>query len=310
MKGQCQGYCLYTLLNNSLVYSSVDYKFIDKMDQLFTYFKIFTSFGLFHSKYNTKTKKFIVNRTLVIYSVTFSIINYIYCGYFFFLSSQELNRELFGKNIQTLIFRKIIVFLDCNLNILMGVNAFFCILLNRYKLCKIMNQLIVSKNCHDVQNNHQKLIQFRNYFFQLAACIFSGPISYTLLMGFSAFGFIHAIFLSIQYFFGHLYEMILFEFLQIIFKNVSKNLKAHKSISINEQLSTFNETWKICQKLTKMFDINKIVSLLSFITLMAIYCFYSFDSAQKAYVNLIWMITLTPVIGVCFSWNNVVIVVS
>lgn len=259
---------------------------------------VFTVMGLFHLKYFPKTQKFKTSKFLRNYSIILAIAIYVYCLFYYY--------KKFGIswiNFETMQLREVIVCIDYSLEFGMAILTYILILMKRNQICFLLNNIMEFTKYF----NHKKNVNFFKYkvlYGTLMTVIIGGLICNGNVNGYFNAGLIVGILLPMHYFFGHIYEMILLETLLINFKFLVFDLYTIPE-NLHQNLTLYFKICKICKMSSRIFNCNKIFTLLCFSILFSIYWFYNFDNIVSVFNGVLWQLNFMPVILVCNSWNRI-----
>lgn len=117
----------------------------------------------------------------------------------------------------------------------------------------------------------------------------------------------------VQYYIGHVFEFVLFEYLNNYFEQLLCQLSplCRQKQFLRQCITVQSDLWLISTKFIKLFELNKIICLTVETLLLSIYWFYSIDFTRlNLLLPLMWQTLVSIIFLTCHSWHRLTMQVS
>lgn len=234
--------------------------------------RFFKVFGLVYSNFDQNSHQYVLSSRLQLYAIFITIFIQSSCSFVFYCR-MKIIQELTSSTTS-----KISIICNWFLWVILSTVFMFRIIALASRFCKFTNKCYA---CFSQSGNVEiDSIHFLHKFFAVAM-IFGTPISICIFYGFSKqtiFRSIAYYFLSSQFFMGHMYEWTLFGRLNLAFVKLQANFMLccdHKPLW--ECFKRHMCYVDLVKRLTKLFELNKMVGVVGFFISLSFYWFYSFE---------------------------------
>lgn len=263
---------------------------------------VFRLFGVFFAEYDPTTNRYEINFNLFVYSSILTLTIQIFNLYITSDLRSNAEAELL-LNLHHELMSKLVFTLDYLILFAISVSTIVNIFVHRKKQMLCLNSLITIHLEHSFKFPEKKCLNKLTSL--LTASLFIGPILSELinkrLANLQQWLYLLSLYcLIIQYYIGHVFECVLFEYLTYNFEQV----KCHRRV-LRQCISSHIDLWWISSKLIKLFELNKIVCLSLTKVLISIYWFYHYDLHQLSFLPpLIWQTLVSIIFVACHSWHR------
>lgn len=288
------------------------------MRQFLIIFRCFVFLGVLQSIYSTKNSQFYVKKSLISYTVVLTFLIEAYVILEAYINNDSIALLTFGNHttdIHLHWFIKYTLLLHFTNDLIINLNTVITLLLYRQKHNTLLNELL-DKYPHESPHTNKSRV-FRTFLILMFNHFIAFPLYRLLQIGVSWLAFTRLIavnFHSVQYEFGHLYEMFVIEELKIRVEALSL---IDENFQFRNWVEEYSKVMKIVEKTKKLFEVNKIVCLACINFLLSFCFFYDLDRIDNENMSYMHWMTIFlrqsmfgMVLVVCNEWHRLIEQVS
>lgn len=275
-------------------------------------YSVFNIVGILQLKFSKKDDTFTINKLLIPYSILIAVLFQL-----FILFEGHANMAIVAVNAfgcpDLGPFVKFVLAIDFISYVVLNLTTSLAILLRRRSHCKLLNKLMKTDKiiCIQLRNvSHDE----RNFIFRVKSVYGIILIIFAVMFpwhsynyfGVTMIGFARYISInchSVQYIFGHFYEMIVMEKVLAYFKTLERNVEADPK-NIREYFDLYETFWKIAVKATNLFGFRKITCLTSVNLIVSFYWFCNYDRMENFLYLMVRQIVLGYIFIICNNWHR------
>lgn len=297
------------------------HKSVTTMKEFRLIFQICTLLGVLHSKNSSKNGHFTLAKLLVPYSILLSLFIVSFIVIEGYVNRDDIAALTFGHLTtahQHHWFINFTLLLHFTSDTITNVCTVVTILMHKAQHCNLLNQLLEIETTLGASNTHKSRIH-ATFYALLFNHLIAFPLYIYLQIGVSWFSLTRLIavnFHSVQYEFGHLYEMVVLGKLTTFFSSVSL-LKMNDEADVRHFIVQFDSVLTLTKSAMKLFQVNKIVCLICINLLFSFSFFYDLDRIENIELSFLHWISIflrQSVLGiifvVCNNWHGLMEQVS
>lgn len=282
-------------------------------------YRLFNVFGILQCVYSREKDEFKIREFLIPYSIFMSLAlqTFLVVEGYAHINIIALNN--FGQtDFDWFVTGGLLLFFV--LYIILNLSTSLTILYSSKDHCKLLNilieidkesssgaNLVLTSNALGIQHTFEMHIKLS--YFAIAAIYFVAfPIYMYAYFGISFIGitrFISIYCHSVQYLFGHLYEMVVIEKMCASFKRLQEQLLLlNDELDLGQCFYKWHHYWSVARRATKLFGVGKIPCLVCVNLILSLYWFCNYDRTQNFVFLFIRQIVLYFVFVVCNNWHR------
>lgn len=272
---------------------------------------IFVIFGFTLQRYIVKTDEFEFDPLLIGYSIVVSSVITWYRTYSLYLQQIMVDETKSFEDTKHELIGYFLVYLDFILLYMLSLSTIYLFYAKRKEHLKLLNFLVRFQKDYkelgtgdDTMKNILPLVWILILIF--ISCplmnlylVFSGDITINI----NPWLYVITLYTySIQYFFGHVYEFLIFMKIQSFFENC---IPTSKKVNIRKYLDGYIELLSISQCCGRMFQFNKMICVTLCKVLISIYLFYQLDKNISDLIDvLMWEAMVSIIFVTCYAWDG------
>lgn len=278
-----------------------------------TIYRLLNLFGILQCVYERDKMKFVLRKFLIFYAIFFSLSLQVFLLIEGYVHIDVIALSSFGEtHFNWFVTSGLLLFFS--LYVILNLSASLTILYNIKKHCKLLNKLIKidkqstnlvvtnTKSAAGIQHTYE--LHIKLWYFAIVAIYFVAfPTYIYAYFGITVIGITRFIAIychSVQYLFGHLYEMIVIEKLCSHFKR----LQLRDDVCVRQYFLLWHRYWALAVKATKFFAFSKIPTLVCVNLILSLYWFCNYDRLQNFLFFFVRQIVLYFVFVVCHNWHR------
>lgn len=281
---------------------------------------VFRIFGIVLPHYDPITNRYKENLNHLVYTSCLTVAIQIFNLYFLSTDLRSIVDIKILVNENHVWLSKIIVTIDFLLLFLGSISTVVNIFIHRKTLTKLLNTLLNFQLCNNVAFSESPHFKRRIYaltslliVYMCLVPVLSERIN-NRLGSFMQYLYLVLLYcVVVQYYIGHVFEFVLFEYLNNYFEQLLCQLRplCRQKQFLRQCITVQSDLWLISTKFIKLFELNKIICLTFETLLLSIYWFYSIDFTRlNLLLPLMWQTLVSIIFLTCHSWHRLTMQVS
>lgn len=279
-------------------------------------YKILNICGILQSSFSpTDDGKFLIRKFLFPYSLTLAFAFQVFILYEGYCHKNIVALHAFGRpNLD--LFVIFVLTMDYFSYVALNLSTSLPIIFQGKSHCALLHKLLET----DTRvNSHRNFTRENKHFVSRIKLTYHIIISIFLFAfpwhSYKYFGatilalsrYISINFHSVQYIFGHFYEMIVMEKVLTYFKVLEMDfgeISWDDHLIVREHLQLYETFWKIANKATRLFGSKKIICLTSVNLIVSFYWFCNYDRMENFFYLIIRQVILGYIFIICNNWHR------